>query len=152
MQSTKQAVFRLGDEEYSLNIMDVNSIEKAMTIETVSSLPENVKGVIKLRGDIIPVYSLRKKLGMEEIQPGPDTRFIVTDSNGILMAYEVDKMSEIVLVDENQLNAVPSIIKDQDTSYIKSVTNVGARLILNLDNNGILTGEEQSKIKAVLKK
>ncbi len=152
MQSTKQAIFMLGEEEYGMDIMEVNIIEKYMAIEPVASFSKNLKGIIKLRGDVIPVYSLRRKFGMEDIEPTDDTRFIITTSNGILMAYEIDKVSEIVQFDEGQVFEVPPIIQGNDTSYMKSVTNIGERLVIILDHDGILSEEEQAKIKAVVKK
>ena len=152
MQNTKQAVFMLGDKEYGMDIMEVNIIEKFMNIEPVASLPSNLKGIIKLRGDVIPVYSLRRKFGLEEIEPSDDTRFIITTSNGIQIAYEVDKMSEIVQFEEDQIFEVPSIIKSKDTAYMKLVTNIDDRLIVILDHDGILSEEEQNKIKAVINK
>lgn len=150
MQSTKQAVFMLGEEQYSLDIMEINIIEKVVAIEPVANFPKNLKGIIKLRGDIIPVYSLRRKFGLEDIASSPDTRFVITTSNGILTAYEVDKMNEITQVDENQLIEVPSIIKAKDTSYIKCITNVHDKLVLVLNNDGILSEDEQNKMKAVV--
>ena len=152
MQSTKQAVFMLGDKEYGMDIMEVNIIEKFMNIEPVVSLPNNLKGIIKLRGDVIPVYSLRRKFGLEDTEPSDDTRFIITTSNGIQIAYEVDKMSEIVQFEEDQIFEVPSVIKSKDTSYMKLVTNIDDRLIVILDHDGILSEEEQNKIKAVINK
>ncbi len=152
MQSTKQAVFMLGDKEYGMDIMEVNIIEKFMNIEPVASLPNNLKGIIKLRGDVIPVYSLRRKFGLEDTEPSDDTRFIITTSNGIQIAYEVDKMSEIVQFEEDQIFEVPSVIKSKDTSYMKLVTNIDDRLIVILDHDGILSEEEQNKIKAVINK
>lgn len=152
MQSTKQAIFMLGEEEYGMDIMEVNIIEKYMSIEPVASFPKNLKGIIKLRGDIIPVYSLRRKFGMEDIEPSDDTRFIITTSNGILTAYEIDKMSEIVQFEEGQVFEVPPIVQGKDTTYLKSFTNIGDRLVIILNHDGILSEEEQSKIKAVVKK
>jgi purine-binding chemotaxis protein CheW len=152
MQSTKQAVFMLGDKEYGMDIMEVNIIEKFMNIEPVANFTNNLKGIIKLRGDVIPVYSLRRKFGLEDIQPNDDTRFIITTSNGIQIAYEVDKMSEIVQFEENQIFDVPSIVKSKDTSYMKLVTNIDDRLIVILDHDGILSEDEQNKIKAVINK
>jgi purine-binding chemotaxis protein CheW len=151
MQSTKQAIFMLGDREYGLDIMEVNIIEKFMPIEPVANFPANLKGIIRLRGDIIPVYSLRRKFGLEDIEQNEDTRFIITSSNGLTIAYEIDKMNEIIQFEENQLYDTPSIIKSKDTSYIKQVASIDDRLILILDNDGILTGEDQDKIKAVVK-
>lgn len=152
MESTKQAVFVVGEEEYGLDIMDVSIVEKYMTIEKVSDLPKNVKGVIRLRGDIIPVYSLRRKFGLEDIQPDEDTRFIITTSKDILFAFEVDKMKEIVNMDEEQMNEVPTIVNSKDTAYMKAVANHQGRLILLLDHNGILADDEQKQVVAVMNK
>lgn len=152
MQSTKNAVFMLGEEEYGLDIMEVNTIEKFTNIEPVASFPKNLKGIIKLRGDVIPVYSLRRKFGLEDITPDDDTRFIITTSNGILIAYEVDKMSEIIQFEQEQIYEVPSVVKGKDTSYMKLITNINDRLIIILDHDGILSEDEQNKIKAVINK
>jgi purine-binding chemotaxis protein CheW len=152
MQRTKQAVFMLGDKEFGLDIMEVNIIEKIMSVEPVASFSNNLKGIIKLRGDIIPVYSLRRKFGLGDIQPDDDSRFIITTSNGLQIAYEVDKMLEIVQFEEDQTFDVPSIIKSKDTTYMKQVTSIDDRLIVVLEHDGILSEDEQSKIKAVIKK
>lgn len=152
MQSTKQAIFMLGEEEYSFDIMDVNIIEKYISIEPVANLTKNLKGIIRLRGDIIPVYSLRRKFGLNDIEGNEDTRFIITTSNGLQIAYEVDKMKEIQQFEEDQLYAVPPVVRSKETSYMKSVSNVQGNLVINLDHDGIVTEEENKLIKDVLKK
>jgi purine-binding chemotaxis protein CheW len=152
MQSTKQAVFMLGEEEYGLDIMDVNIIEKVIPVEPVASFSKNFKGIIRLRGDVIPVYSLRRKFGLEDIAADDDTRFIITNSNGNPVAYEVDRMIEIVQLEPEQMIEAPSVVKNKDTSYMKAVTNVHDRLVIILNHDGILTEDEQSKIKAVIQK
>ena len=152
MQSTKQAIFQLGEEEYGLDIMDVNIIEKYIQIEPVAKFPKNIKGIIRLRGDVIPVYSLRSKFGLEEIEPTDETRFMITTSNDIQIAYEVDKMMEIVDFESEQLYASPEIAQNKDTTYIKAITNVHDRLVILLDQNGILSDEEQEKVKIVMEK
>lgn len=152
MQSTKQAVFMLGEEEYGLDIMDINIIEKIIPIEPVLGLPKNLKGIIRLRGDVIPVYSLRRKFGLEDIPADGDTRFIITTSNDILIAYEVDRMIEIAKIEPDQLYEVPPIVNSADTLYMKSITNLSDRLVVILNHDGILTEEEQKKIKSIIKK
>lgn len=151
MESTKHAIFILGEEKYGLNIMDVNTIEKFITINPVENAPKNVKGLIHLRGNKIPVYSLRRKFGLQEIEPDEDTRFIITFSNELQIAYEVDKMIEIAQIGQEQMNEVPSIIRSKDTAYIKLVSNMDGSLVILLDQNGILTEEERSMIKAIIK-
>jgi Chemotaxis signal transduction protein len=150
MQITKQAIFMLGEEEYGFDIMDVNTLEKIIPIDPVEGFSHNLKGTIQLRGDIIPVCSLRRKFGLEDIPSDSDTRFIVTTSNGIQVAYEVDRMKEIIPVEDDQVFETPFILKTKDTSYIKAVTKVDNRIILVLDYDGILSEEEQNEIKAVM--
>jgi len=151
MQRTKQAIFTLGEEEYSFDIMDVNIIEKVIPVEPVEDFPANFKGVIRLRGDIIPVYSLRRKFGLEEVEADENTRFVITTSNDIMIGYEVDRMREIVQFEPEQLIEVPPLVQSKDTSYMKCVTNIHDKLVIALNHDGILTEEEQSKIKEVLK-
>lgn len=152
MMATKQAVFKLGEEEYGLDIMDVNTVEKYISIEKAANLPKNVKGILRLRGDVIPVYSLRSKFGLEEKEPDHDTRLIITNSNGTPIAYEVDQMRGIENIDPEQLYEVPSIVKSKATSYMKQVTNLNGRLIVLMDHNGILADEEQEALKNLSKK
>ncbi len=152
MQSTKQAVFLIGEEEYSLDIIDVVTIEKGIQVQQATDLPKNLKGIMNLRGNIIPVYSLRRKFGLDEVEPNVDTRYIISKSNGILTAYEVDRMLEIVDVTMQQVNEVPPVLKAKDTIYMKAVTNVNGHLVIILNSDGILSEEEQSKMKAVIEK
>ncbi|MDF2541221.1 MAG: Chemotaxis protein CheW [Herbinix sp.] len=150
MQSTKHVIFQLGNEKYGLDIMAVNSIEKYGDVMKVSDAPANMNGIIHLRGEDIPVYSLRRKFALEEKEPDEETKLIIIQSNGIRMAYEVDKMQEITDTESDQINDTPSIVKNKDTAYIKSVANVNGHLIILLDQNGILSSDEQEQIKEVL--
>ncbi len=148
---TKQAVFKLGEGEFGFDIMAVSTVEKYIPMEKAANAPDNMKGIIKLRGDRIPVYSLRSKFGLENKEPDNDTRLIVTNSNAMTIAYEVDKMLGIINVESEQLYEVPSIIKSTNTAYMKQVTNQDGRLIIIMDQNGILSEEEQESLKKALK-
>lgn len=148
MQVTKQAVFALGDREYGFDIMDVNTIEKVIPILPVANIPSNFKGIIQLRGETIPVYSLRRKFGLPDVPTDDNTRYIITKTGGLLVAYEVDQMKEIVELEQEQLNEFPPILKNENTSYVKFVTNVKGRLILGLDHNKIMAQEEETMIKS----
>ncbi|MDF2511643.1 MAG: CheW protein [Herbinix sp.] len=146
MQSTKQAVFALGDREYGFDIMDVNTIEKVIPILPVANIPANFKGIIQLRGETIPVYSLRRKFGLPDVPTDDNTRYIIAKAGGMLVAYEVDQMKEIVQLEQDQLNEFPSILKSLNTSYVKFVTNVNGRLILGLDQNKLMAQEEEAML------
>ena len=152
MVNSKQALFTLGEEEYGFDIMDVNIIEKVIPVEPVAKFPKNLKGVINLRGDIIPVYSLRRKFGLADKETDDNTRFIITTTDNLQIAYEIDSMKEIVQLEEDQSYEVPSVVKNADTSYIQSVTSVNERLVLVLNRDTIISEEELAKVREVLKK
>lgn len=150
MQSTKQAIFRLGEEEYGLDILDVNIIENYVSTIQVSNGPSNVMGVVRLRGEIIPVYSLRAKFNLAEKTPDEETRLVLTTSNDILIAYEVDMIEEIIMMESNHLYEVSPVLKSSETKYVKMIANVDGRIILLLDANGILSEVEQKQIKDMI--
>ncbi len=147
---TKQVLFQIGEEIYGLNIMEVSTVEKYIPTEKAANAPGNVKGIIRLRGEVIPVYSLRSKFGLEDREPDQDTRLIITKSNGMTVAYEVDKMLEIRNIEEEELYQVPPIAVSKNTTYLKEITNDDGRLILLLNHDGILSDKEQEGIRKIL--
>lgn len=152
MESTKQAIFKLGDDVYGMDIMNIKSIENPIPVEKVKKAPDNIIGMIDLRGDRLPVYSLRRKFGLEDKDNDADTRLLVTNSNNIPIAYEVDKMEEITVLTEDQIIDQPSLFKSNNTSYMKAITKNNDRLIILMDEDGILAEDEKEKIGALLEK
>lgn len=151
MQSTKQVIFQLGDIQFGFDIMNVITIEKGIHVEPVPNSSKSIQGIISLRGDIIPVYNLRYKFGLEDSAKSENTRFIITTNNGTMIAYEVDKIIRIIQIEPEQQKEVPTIIENSDTSYYNSVVNLDGKLIYLLNNDGILSEEEQDKVKNTLK-
>jgi len=149
-QQTKQVIFALGEEEYGLDIMIVNAIEKYTDIVRVPNGPECIKGIINLRGDVIPVYSLRKKFGLKEKEIDENTKLVITRSKNMLMAYEVDAVKEIIEIPEENISETPIIVKSKTTSYIKNIANINGRMIILLDHNGILSEKEHENIELLL--
>ena len=147
MEDTKQVIFRVGKEEYGLDILLVNGIEKYINIVSVPNAPECIKGIINLRGDVIPVYSLRRKFGLEEAEITDNTKLIVTRSKGVLMAYEVDEVREIVEISKSQISTVPSIVYNEKTAYMGAVANFDGRLVMLLNHDGIISDQEKVHIQ-----
>lgn len=149
--NTKQVIFKLGNEEYGLDIMLVNAIEKFVDLVTIPNAPTYIRGIINLRGDVIPVYSLRRKFGLTDKEIDDNTKLIITKSNGILMAYEVDEVKEIIEIASTNISATPAIVKSKETSYIHSVANIDGRMLVLLDHNGILSDNEKISIESLIK-
>ncbi|MFU0826047.1 MAG: Chemotaxis protein CheW [Lachnoclostridium sp.] len=151
-KSTKQVIFTLGNEEFGLDIMLVNSIEKYTDLVPIPNAPSFIRGIINLRGDVIPVYSLRRKFGLGEKEIDDDTKLIITKSNGILMAYEVDAVKEILEIPAENISETPPIVKNIQTSYIQCVANINGRMIILLNHDGILSLSEQESIQDFVEK
>jgi purine-binding chemotaxis protein CheW len=147
---TKQVIFTLGEEEYGLDIMLVNAIEKYTDLVHVPNAPSCIRGIMNLRGDVIPVFSLRRKFGLADKEMDDNTKLIVTKSNDILMAYEVDAVKEILEIPSQNISDTPAIVKSMNTAYIKCVANMDGRMVLLLNHDGILSSKEQEKIEGIM--
>lgn len=147
---TKQVIFTLDNEEFGFDIMVVNAIEKFTDLIPVPNAPNYIHGIMNLRGDVIPVFSLRRKFGLGDKQVSEDTRLIITKSNGILMAFEVDGVKEIIEIPPENISDTPAIVKGIHTNYIQNVANINGRMIILLNHDGIFSSKEQEKIEGIL--
>lgn len=147
---TKQVIFALGNEEYGLDIMLVNAIEKYTDMVKIPNAPSYISGIINLRGDVIPVFSLRRKFGLPDKEKDDNSKLIVTKSHDILMAYEVDLVKEIIEIPSENLSETPVIVKNSNTAYIKCVANISGRMILLLDHDGIISTKEKESIEIMM--
>lgn len=150
MEDTKYVIFKLAEEEYGLNIMYVNAIEKFTNISPVPNAPNYIEGIINLRGDVIPVYSLRTKFGLPEKPMDDNTKLIVTKIEDLLLAIQVDGVQEIVEIDSNDINETPGILKTTNTAYIGEVANMDGRMIILMNLDGLLSNSEQENIEEII--
>jgi purine-binding chemotaxis protein CheW len=134
-QAGKYLTFALGKEEYGLEILKVMEIIGIMEITAVPQVPEYVKGVINLRGKVIPVISLRRKFGMNEIEYTPETCIIVVNLGEVLVGIVIDKVQEVLDIAQNNIEAPPSAGVTGKTDYILGIGKVGdaVKILLNID-------------------
>jgi len=132
----KYLVFRLGDEEYGIDINKITTIiEKDMNIARVPKLPPFLKGVINLRGEIIPVISLRLKFDLSDDVFDAETRIIIVKMDEISAGLIVDSVAEVVELDEESTESIANIAGELSVDYITGVGKAGDRIItlLNLE-------------------
>ncbi len=151
MEGTKQVIFKLGEEEYGFDIMLVNAIETYTGVVPVPNAPENILGILNLRGEVIPVFSLRAKFGLSE-QASAESQLIVTRTKNMLVGFQVDSVREIVEIQGKQISEVPVIVKSEKTAYAKAVANINGRMVILLDHEGILNAVEQHSITTLVEK
>ncbi|MDF2610363.1 MAG: chemotaxis protein CheW [Lachnospiraceae bacterium] len=147
---TKQVIFALGEEEYGLDIMVVNAIEKYTDIVRIPNAPSYIHGIINLRGEVIPVYNLRKKFGFAEKAVDENSKLIVARTNNMKMAYEVDEVKGIMEIPAANISDTPVIVKSAATTYMKNVASLNGRMIILLDHDGIVSEKELEKIESIL--
>jgi len=113
--------FSLGREEYAMNILQVQEIRSYETPTHIATAPEYVKGVINLRGAIVPVHDLRLKLGSGEAVYDQTTAVIVTNVGQNTIGFVVDRVSDVLALTEGQMHPLP----DMGTSGIEYITGLG---------------------------
>ncbi|MFA6448322.1 MAG: chemotaxis protein CheW [bacterium] len=138
----KYLTFTLGDEEYGLGILKVREIIGLMEITRVPRMPDFVRGVINLRGKVIPVVDLRLKFGMAAIENTKETCIIVVDLNEFLMGIVVDQVSEVLNIGDNEIEDTPAFGVSIDTEFIMGMGKAKEKVIILLDIQKVLTTSE----------
>ena len=145
--ATKQVIFKLGNEEYGMDISLVTTISGYTGVVPIPNAPACIIGILNLRGDVIPVYSLRKKFRMPEVEVTEGTQLLVTKCNNMQVGYKVDSVSGIIAIEEESICAMPVIVKTRETSYAMGVANQKDRLVVLLDIPHILSEQEAEAVK-----
>ena len=156
MAELQFVVFKLGKEEYGVNIMQVQEIGHYAEPVKVPNTPEFVEGIMNLRDNVIPVISLRKRFNIpEENLNGPERdsnqnrRTIIINLGDRQIAFIVDDASVVLTLDEASIQETPDIIAGVDRKYISGIGKKGNRLIIMLDLNFLFDEQEQAQLEAI---
>ena len=144
----KYLTFSLGGEEYGLEILKVREIIGMMGITSVPRTPGFVKGVINLRGKVIPVIDLRLKFGMPAAEQTEETCIIVVDVGKVEMGIIVDKVSEVLNIASDEIEDPPSFGVDVDTDFILGMGKAEEKVTILLNISRVLTGAESAALVA----
>jgi purine-binding chemotaxis protein CheW len=152
----KYLTFRIADEHYGFEILKVQEIIGAVKVTRVPKMPSFVRGILNLRGKLIPVVDLRVKFGLDFKEDTEKTCIVVVqfsqDQNKITVGMIVDNVSEVLNISENQIEAAPEIGASVDTSFILSIGKVAEKVIILLDIDQVLTiNETHQLISSVVK-
>jgi len=149
----KYLTFKLANETYGIEILKVQEIIGLMSITSIPRTPNFVRGVINLRGKVIPVIELRKKFDMETVEDTDHTCIIVVQvvgANGpITMGVIVDEVSEVVDISENQIEPAPSFGASIDTAFIMAMGKLGEAVVILLDIDKVLTANEIQSLSSL---
>jgi purine-binding chemotaxis protein CheW len=147
--STIQVVsFKLGSEEYGVDIAQVQEINRMVAITHVPRAPQFMEGVINLRGQLIPIIDLRTRFGMPRAEHTKNTRIVVTEIGSKRVGMVVDSVSEVLRLPVGQIEDAPEMISGIETEYIRGVGKVDDRLIIMLDLARVISGAERRELEA----
>jgi len=135
--------FRLGKEEFAVDILKIQEINRLVEITRVPKAPAFVEGVINLRGKVIPVIDLRKRLGLANEQRDEETRIVVMDIQKRIVGLIVDSVSEVLNITEDEIEPPPTFgSSDMDTANILGMGKVKGQLKILLDVDRVISRGE----------
>jgi purine-binding chemotaxis protein CheW len=145
----KYLTFFLAREEYGLEILKVHEIMGVMPITRVPRTPSFVRGVINLRGKVIPIVDLRAKFGMEETAVSAENCIIVVQVHGAQTGVIVDRVSEVSDIIYDQVENAPSFGSDVHTDYLLGIAKSADRVRLLLDIERVLSTEDVVELRSM---
>ena len=149
MAEQQLVVFKLDREEYGVNIMQVQEISPYQKPTKVPNSPDFVDGIVNLRGDVIPVVSLKKKFHIADTEVTELTRLIVINNGSRRTGFVVDDASEVVPISDKDVKEAPPMVVGADRKYIQGVGKIDKRILIILDLHKLLTEEEENQLKGI---
>jgi purine-binding chemotaxis protein CheW len=143
--------FTIGKEQFGVNILMVQEIIRSAPITSVPNSPDFIEGVINLRGNIIPVIELRKRLNLfRKDSASKDSWILILDINSRVTGFIVDSVTRVLKVLESTIEPPPEVVvAGLANQYIRGVCDIGEGLLIMLDFNRILLADELKLLKAI---
>ena len=138
--------FRVGNEEFGLDILKVQEIIRVRDLTRVPNMPEFVDGVINLRGQVIPVVGLRRRFGMEAAEVDKRTRIVVAEINGAVLGFVVDEVSEVLRISADTVEPPPRL-GHVEREYVHGIGKLEGRLLILIDLSLLISTSEHTQIQ-----
>lgn len=143
--------FTIGKEQFGVDILMVQEIIRSAPITSVPNSPEFIEGVINLRGNIIPVIELRKRLNLyRKESAAKDAWILILDIGGRVTGFIVDSVTKVLKIMESSIEPPPDVVMaGLANRYIKGVCDIGGSLLILLDFNRILMADELQQLSSI---
>ena len=136
---TQYIIIKLGEEMFGIDIKHIDNIVRMQNITRVPKAPAYIKGVINLRGEVLPVFSLRIKMGMPEVEETKKTRIIILKIDGSFVGLIVDEVREVVTLQNQSIEKVYRDLSDPTQNFLLGVGKEGDNLLSLLDVNEVVS-------------
>lgn len=142
-EEIKVIVFGLADEEYGIEVEKVRTIERMIPITRVPKTPSFIKGVINLRGVVLPVIDLRGRFNLAETEPTESSRIIIVAVNDLEVGFIVDAANDVIDIDTDSIDSPPEVVGGIKAKYLHGVAKIGDnRLLIMLNLAEVLNKNE----------
>jgi purine-binding chemotaxis protein CheW len=143
----KIAIFELAGKEYGVNITQIKQVIRMRKVTPVPEAAGFVEGVFALRGKVIPLINLRKKLGISSETLNKRNRIIVTEINNHIAGMVVDSVSDIISLQDESISTPDSVLKE--ARYLVGVTQIGKRIVLIVDMEKLMSDDLRSSVERI---
>ncbi len=141
--------FRLADEVYGINVMQVQEVLRVTEIAPVPGAPHYVLGIINLRGNVVTVIDTRIRLGLPTAEVTDSTRIVIIETARHVVGMLVDCVAEVVDVATSEVESAPNVGSDESANYIQGVASRENELLILVDLNKLLTDEEWDELASL---
>ena len=138
--------FRLGDEKYGINVMQVQEVLRITEIAPVPGAPSYVLGIINLRGNVVTVIDTRNRFGLMSKETDDSSRIVIIETEDHIIGILVDSVAEVVELRASEMETAPNVGNDESSKYIQGVTSIENELLILVDLNKFLSDEEKSEM------
>jgi len=149
MNTTQQEIqivtFTLDDQEFGLNILEVQEINKLTTVTKIPNSAGYIEGIINLRNKIIPIINLKKRMQFDNVDNINDktARIIVVNINETIVGFIVDSVSEVLRISQETVEPLPDLINNVKSEYVKGVIRYNDRLLILIDLKKIIQEDQE---------
>jgi purine-binding chemotaxis protein CheW len=137
-ETFKALTFWLSTEEYAIDISVIEEITRPIAVTYVPRVPPYIKGIVNLRGRVIPVLNMHIRMGLDPYLPGNKNRFIICRTEQAEVGIIADKVNDVVSLEKYQMEPPPAKIAASGTGFIKNIARVKERILIILDTEKIL--------------
>ena len=141
--------FRLDDEVYGINVMQVQEVLRVTEIAPVPGAPHYVLGIINLRGNVVTVIDTRERLGLGAHEMDESTRIVIIEADKQVVGILVDAVAEVVDLRTSEIESAPNVGNDESSKYIQGVSSRDGELLILVDLNKLLTDEEWAELSSM---
>ncbi len=145
----RYVTFRLEEEVYGINVMQVQEVLRVTEIAPVPGAPDYVLGIINLRGNVVTVVDTRERLGLGSKEMEESTRIVIIEADKMVVGILVDAVAEVVDLRASEIESAPSVGNDESSKYIQGVASRDGELLILVDLNKLLDDGEWAELGSI---